>query len=63
MVGAGEEEAVTDWEVGKAFLLFTGELENIGQNINGGSGLLEEELHGRVGRNSYNVQLQYSRHP
>lgn len=49
MVGAGEEEAVTDWEVGKAFLLFTGELENIGQNINGGSGLLEEELHGRVG--------------
>jgi hypothetical protein len=21
------------------------------------------ELHGRVGRNSYNVQLQYSRHP
>lgn len=49
MVGAGEEEAVTDWEVGKAFLLFAGELENIGQNINGGSGLLEEELHGRVG--------------
>lgn len=48
MVGAGEEEALADWEVGEAFLFFVGELKDIGKNIDGGRRLFQEELHGGV---------------
>ena len=48
VVTTGEEEALTDREVSEAFLFFVGEFEDVRENIDGGSGLLEEELHGRV---------------
>ncbi len=48
VVGAGEEEALADWEVGEAFLFFVGELKDIGKNIDGGRGLFQKELHGGV---------------
>ncbi len=36
MVGTGEEETLTNWEVGEAFLFFIGELEDIRKDVNGG---------------------------
>ena len=33
MVAAGEEEAVTNWEVGEAFLFFGGKFKDIAKNI------------------------------
>ena len=45
VVLAGEEEALPDREVGEAFLFFFGEFEDVGQNIDGGRVLLQEELH------------------
>lgn len=48
VVCAGEEEALPDWEVREAFLFFVGELEDVGQNVDGGGGLFQEKLHGRV---------------
>ena len=49
VVLAGEEEALAYGEVGEAFALFIGEFEDVGENVYGGSGLFEEELHGGVG--------------
>lgn len=41
VVGAGEEEALADWEVGEAFLFFLGEFKNVAQNIDGADILLQ----------------------
>ena len=49
MVGAGKEETLTNWEVGETFLLLVGEFKNVGEDVDGGAGLFEEELHGGVG--------------
>ena len=49
VVGAGKEETLTNWEVGETFLLLVGELENVGEDVDGGAGLFEKELHGGVG--------------
>ena len=40
MVLAGEEEAVSYWEVGEKLLFLLGELEDIGEDVNGGRVLL-----------------------
>ena len=52
VVGAGKEESLTNWEVGETFLFFVGEFEDVREDIDGGSGLFEQELHGRVGDDS-----------
>ena len=49
VVLAGEEETLPYWEVGEAFAFFVGEFENVGEDVDGGGGLFEQELHGRVG--------------
>ena len=48
VVLTSKEEALTDWEVGETLLFFFSEFKNVGKNIDGGCGLLEEKLHGRV---------------
>lgn len=52
VVLAGKEETLTDWEARKALALLFCELEDVGQNIDGGSGLFEEKLHRGVRDNS-----------
>ena len=52
MVSSGEEEAVADWKVGEALFFYVGKLKDIGENVDGGSGLFKEELHGGVGDDS-----------
>ena len=49
VVGASEEEALADREVGETLLFFVSELEYVGEDVDGGSGLFEKKLHGRVG--------------
>ena len=52
MVSAGEEEALTNWEVGETLLFFFREFEDVGKYVDGGSALFEEELHRGVGNDS-----------
>ena len=48
VVLAGKEEALTDWEVGETFLFFLGKFKDVRENIYGGGGLFQEDLHGGV---------------
>lgn len=49
MVTTSEEETLTHGEVGETLFFFVGEFEDVGENVDGGGGLFEEELHGGVG--------------
>jgi hypothetical protein len=51
MVLSGKEQALTDRELAEAFFLLAGQLEDVGQHVNRGWRLLEQNLHTGVGHN------------